>query len=80
MALNMKTYKGYNRMPYCEPHYPKTVSTAIVDTPEMQRVKANTHLQSQVSLYSHQYKHGYINTKCLASISRRIRKDAWNKN
>jgi hypothetical protein len=35
-------------MPYCEPHYPKTVATAVVDTPEMQRVAVNTRLQSQV--------------------------------
>jgi hypothetical protein len=56
MALNMKNYKGYNKMPYCEPHYPKVVATVITDTPENQRVAANTRLQSQVSgLYLSNY-------------------------
>lgn len=48
MALNMKNYKGYNRNPYCDAHYPKTVATVVADTPENQRVAANTRLQSQV--------------------------------
>ncbi|KAI6171313.1 hypothetical protein M3Y97_01057600 [Aphelenchoides bicaudatus] len=58
MALNMKNYRGYNRMPYCEPHYPKTVATSVVDTPEMQRVAVNTRLQSQ-----HQYHAEYEKMK-----------------
>uniref|UniRef100_A0A0K0F5Q1 LIM and SH3 domain protein 1 (inferred by orthology to a human protein) n=1 Tax=Strongyloides venezuelensis TaxID=75913 RepID=A0A0K0F5Q1_STRVS len=48
MALNMKNYKGYNKMPYCEPHYPKTKATIVVDTPEMKRLADNTKLQSKV--------------------------------
>ncbi|CAD5216236.1 unnamed protein product [Bursaphelenchus okinawaensis] len=51
MTLNMKNYKGYNKMPYCDPHYPKTVATAVVDTPDMQRVAQNTKLQSQVAYH-----------------------------
>ncbi|CAD6187983.1 unnamed protein product [Caenorhabditis auriculariae] len=27
MTLNMKNYKGYDKKPYCEPHYPKTVAS-----------------------------------------------------
>lgn len=48
MALNMKNYKGYNKMPYCEPHYPKTKATIVVDTPEMKRLADNTKFQSKV--------------------------------
>uniref|UniRef100_A0A0N4ZNA3 LIM and SH3 domain protein Lasp n=1 Tax=Parastrongyloides trichosuri TaxID=131310 RepID=A0A0N4ZNA3_PARTI len=48
MTLNMKNYKGYNKMPYCEPHYPKTKATIVVDTPEMKRLADNTKLQSKV--------------------------------
>ena len=48
MALSMKNYKGYNKMPYCEPHYPKTVATVVGDTPEMRRIAENTKIQSQV--------------------------------
>ncbi|CAD5222096.1 unnamed protein product [Bursaphelenchus xylophilus] len=51
MTLNMKNYKGYNKMPYCDPHYPKTVATSVVDTPDMQRVAQNTKLQSQVAYH-----------------------------
>ncbi|CAJ0598825.1 unnamed protein product [Cylicocyclus nassatus] len=47
MTLNMKNYKGYDKMPYCEPHYPKTVASVVTDTPEMRRVAENTKNQSQ---------------------------------
>ncbi|VDN88390.1 unnamed protein product [Brugia pahangi] len=50
MVLNMKNYKGYDKMPYCEPHYPKTVASVVVDTPEMRRLAENTRLQSQACL------------------------------
>ncbi|VDN02031.1 unnamed protein product [Thelazia callipaeda] len=51
MILNMKNYKGYDKMPYCEPHYPKTVASVVVDTPEMRRLTENTRLQSQVKYH-----------------------------
>uniref|UniRef100_A0AAF5Q322 SH3 domain-containing protein n=1 Tax=Wuchereria bancrofti TaxID=6293 RepID=A0AAF5Q322_WUCBA len=51
MVLNMKNYKGYDKMPYCEPHYPKTVASVVVDTPEMRRLAENTRLQSQVKYH-----------------------------
>lgn len=54
----MKNYKGYSRMPYCEPHYPKTVATVVTDTPEMQRVAQNTKYQSQ-----HKYHEEYEKMK-----------------
>lgn len=53
MALSMKNYKGYNKMPYCEAHYPKTVATVVGDTPEMRRLAENTKIQSQVPPTSH---------------------------
>uniref|UniRef100_A0A914YT78 LIM zinc-binding domain-containing protein n=1 Tax=Panagrolaimus superbus TaxID=310955 RepID=A0A914YT78_9BILA len=52
MTLNMKTYKGYEKKPYCEPHYPKTVATPVVDTPEMRRVQETSKLQSQVKYHA----------------------------
>ncbi|CAJ0942737.1 unnamed protein product, partial [Mesorhabditis belari] len=52
MALNMKNYKGYNKMPYCEPHYPKTVASVVADTPEMRRIAENTKLQSQIAYHA----------------------------
>uniref|UniRef100_A0A8W8NWZ5 LIM zinc-binding domain-containing protein n=1 Tax=Magallana gigas TaxID=29159 RepID=A0A8W8NWZ5_MAGGI len=46
MTLNMKNYKGYNKIPYCNVHYPKTSFTAVADTSENQRIKQNTKVQS----------------------------------
>ncbi|XP_032309680.1 LIM and SH3 domain protein Lasp isoform X3 [Drosophila ananassae] len=52
MALNMKTYKGYNKMPYCEAHIPKAKATAIADTPELKRFAENTKIQSNVKYHA----------------------------
>lgn len=48
MKLTMKNYKGYNKLPYCEPHYPTTKFTAVADTPENRRLQKNTANQSNV--------------------------------
>ena len=53
----MKNYKGYDKKPYCEPHYPKTVASVVVDTPEMRRLKENTNYQSQVNLHTFSQHH-----------------------
>jgi len=42
MTLSMKTYKGYQKLPYCNTHYPTTQFTAVADTPENLRLKKNT--------------------------------------
>jgi hypothetical protein len=52
MTLNMKNYKGYEKKPYCEPHYPKTVASVVVDTPEMRRLQENSKFQSQVKYHA----------------------------
>ncbi|XP_064547593.1 LIM and SH3 domain protein Lasp isoform X1 [Drosophila montana] len=52
MTLNMKTYKGYNKMPYCEAHIPKAKATAIADTPELKRIAENTKHQSNVKYHA----------------------------
>lgn len=52
MALNMKTYKGFNKLPYCEAHIPKAKATTVVETPEMRRLAENTKLQSQVQYHA----------------------------
>lgn len=52
MTLSMKSYKGYEKKPYCEAHYPKTVASVVADTPEMLRLKENTKFQSQVQYHA----------------------------
>ncbi|XP_045209842.1 LIM and SH3 domain protein 1-like isoform X3 [Mercenaria mercenaria] len=46
MTLNMKNYKGYEKLPYCNAHYPQTKHTAVADTPESRRIAENTKIQS----------------------------------
>lgn len=48
MTLNMKNYKGYEKTPYCNAHYPKQSFTMVADTPENLRLKQQSELQSQV--------------------------------
>eukprot|EP00731_Ephydatia_muelleri_P014134 Em0007g1444a len=38
LKLTMKTYKGYNKLPYCATHYPTTKFTQVADTPESRRI------------------------------------------
>ncbi|KAJ8307281.1 hypothetical protein KUTeg_015365 [Tegillarca granosa] len=52
MTLNMKNYKGYDKMPYCNAHYPQTKHTQVADTPEMRRIADNTVIQSNVQYHS----------------------------
>lgn len=54
MALNMKTYKGYNKRPYCNAHYPTTSFTVVTDTPENLRLKQQTVKQSTI-LYKQEF-------------------------
>jgi hypothetical protein len=51
MTLNMKTYKGFDKKPYCSAHYPHTKATVVADTPEMARIAHNTKIQSQVKYH-----------------------------
>ncbi|XP_044855363.1 LIM and SH3 domain protein 1 isoform X3 [Mauremys mutica] len=48
MTLNMKNYKGYEKKPYCNAHYPKQSFTMVADTPENLRLKQQSELQSQI--------------------------------
>ncbi|XP_053324164.1 nebulette isoform X3 [Spea bombifrons] len=48
MTLNMNNYKGYEKKPYCNAHYPKQSFTTVADTPENLRLKQQSELQSQV--------------------------------
>uniref|UniRef100_A0A8R1DHA6 LIM zinc-binding domain-containing protein n=1 Tax=Caenorhabditis japonica TaxID=281687 RepID=A0A8R1DHA6_CAEJA len=52
MTLSMKNYKGYDKMPYCNPHYPKTVASVVADTPEMRRIAENTKNQSNIKYHA----------------------------
>ncbi|XP_056155270.1 nebulette isoform X2 [Lampris incognitus] len=51
MTLNMKNYKGYEKKPYCNAHYPKTSFTTVADTPENLRLKQQSELQSQAKYH-----------------------------
>lgn len=51
MTLTMKNYKGYNKLPYCNAHYPTTKFTAVADTPENKRLAANTKKQSNIEYH-----------------------------
>ncbi|XP_076456091.1 LIM and SH3 domain protein F42H10.3-like isoform X3 [Babylonia areolata] len=52
MTLNMKNYKGYDKLPYCNAHYPTTKHTQVADTPESRRIAENTKIQSQVQYHA----------------------------
>uniref|UniRef100_A0A3B3ZV96 LIM and SH3 domain protein 1 n=1 Tax=Periophthalmus magnuspinnatus TaxID=409849 RepID=A0A3B3ZV96_9GOBI len=52
MALNMRNYKGFNKRPYCNAHYPSATFTVVADTPENLRLKAQSEKQSTVTLPS----------------------------
>ncbi|KAF5400612.1 LIM zinc-binding domain-containing Nebulette [Paragonimus heterotremus] len=50
MALNMSSYRGYEKKPYCSAHYPQPKRfTVISDTPELQRVAQNTRILSNIN-------------------------------
>ncbi|XP_023930732.1 LIM and SH3 domain protein 1 isoform X1 [Lingula anatina] len=51
MTLNMKNYKGYDKRPYCNTHYPTTKFTAVADTPENRRIAKNTQVQSNIKYH-----------------------------
>jgi hypothetical protein len=51
MALTMKNYKGFNKMPYCSAHYPQLKATVVADTPEFKRYDQITKQQSQVEYH-----------------------------
>lgn len=48
LKLTMKNYKGYNKLPYCQVHYPTTKFTSVADTPENLRLAKNTQQQSNI--------------------------------
>ncbi|XP_003385285.1 PREDICTED: LIM and SH3 domain protein 1-like [Amphimedon queenslandica] len=48
LKLTMKTYKGYNKLPYCNTHYPTTKFTQVADTPENKRLANQTKQQSDL--------------------------------
>lgn len=48
MTLTMKNYKGYDKKPYCNPHYPTTKFTVVADTPENLRLAKQSKQQSQI--------------------------------
>ncbi|CAG0916849.1 unnamed protein product [Notodromas monacha] len=52
MTLNMRTYKGFNKFPYCEAHIPKPKATTVAETPEFQRIAENTKIQSNVQYHA----------------------------
>lgn len=65
MALNMKNYKGFDKMPYCNAHYPQLKATVVADTPEFKRYDQITKQQSQVQ-YHKEYEANKGNVTSLA--------------
>ncbi|XP_076331959.1 LIM and SH3 domain protein F42H10.3-like [Tachypleus tridentatus] len=51
MTVNMKTYKGFNKLPYCNVHCPQAKHTAVADTPEIRRLAENTKIQSNIKYH-----------------------------
>ncbi|CAF2502488.1 unnamed protein product [Rotaria sp. Silwood2] len=51
MTLNVKNAKGYDRMPYCNAHYPQPKPTVVADNPEMQRIRLLTDIQSNAKYH-----------------------------
>ena len=52
MILNMKNYKGFDKLPYCGAHVPKAKATVVADTPENMRLAANTKVQSNIQYHA----------------------------
>ncbi|CAF0804890.1 unnamed protein product [Rotaria sordida] len=50
-TLNVKNVKGYDKMPYCNGHYPQPKPTVVVDNPEMQRIRLLTDIQSNAKYH-----------------------------
>lgn len=52
MQLTMKNYKGYEKNPYCNAHYPQTKHTVVADTPEGKRLKNITEMTSNIKYHA----------------------------
>ncbi|CAG0894739.1 unnamed protein product [Darwinula stevensoni] len=52
MSLNMRNYKGFNKLPYCEAHIPKPKATTVDETPELKRIAENTKIQSNIKYHA----------------------------
>jgi len=46
MALTLKNCKGFNKLPYCNAHYPQLSATVVADTPELRRLSQTSQMQS----------------------------------
>ncbi|XP_066300140.1 LIM and SH3 domain protein 1-like isoform X2 [Branchiostoma lanceolatum] len=51
MTLNMKNYKGKDKNPYCNAHYPQSKPTVVSETPEIARVMQQSQQQSLVKYH-----------------------------
>jgi len=56
MTLNMKNYKGYDKMPYCNAHIPKAQFTVVSDTPENRRLAKTQENISQLKYHEQFHK------------------------
>lgn len=54
MALTLSNHKGYNKMPYCNAHYPTSKPTSVTSTPHMETIKKAGEQTSQ-ALYHQQH-------------------------
>jgi len=49
IKLTMKTYKGFQKRPYCAAHYPQLKATTVVETPENLRLANQSKNQSNIT-------------------------------
>ncbi|XP_064643740.1 LIM and SH3 domain protein 1-like [Lineus longissimus] len=56
-TLDMKTYKGFNKLPYCNAHYPTTKHTTVADTPENLRL-AQAEKEQSTLVYHKEFEAG----------------------
>lgn len=65
MQLNLKNYRGFNKLPYCNAHSPQIKATSVAETPEQRRLKDISKLNSQV-LYQKEYRENMGNVISVA--------------
>ncbi|XP_075241397.1 uncharacterized protein LOC142336442 [Convolutriloba macropyga] len=50
-SLTLKTFKGFNKQPYCPAHYPKPEHSTIADDPESVRLRQQQQIVSNVEYH-----------------------------
>lgn len=59
MTLTLRTYKGYDKQPYCNAHYPQLKGTTVASTPEQDRLRQLSALNS-MNVYQKDYRDNMV--------------------